>query len=696
MAHAAELAAWEGSLELFRLLANSVPAMIAYYDAPENGQRCRFANRAYAAAFGLTEATIIGKSFPEVIGEEAAREVQPSIDEVVQHSRTVAYVRELKAADGSRRWIEVNVLPHLGAHGKPLGAFVIVTDITQHQLATQALRASEERLTKFMQASAEGIAFHKDGVITDANPPLCALVGYSLDELRGRSALDFIAPDQVARVVAVLGADEELGYESVILHKNGTRIPVEFIGRTLVYENERLRMSVVRDLRDRHAAQARIHHLAHHDPLTGLPNRLSFMERLSAQLELARVSGAQLALLFIDLDHFKRVNDSLGHLVGDTLLQTVAARISGCLRASDLVARFGGDEFMVLLPDASRDDVAEVALKLLNAVEVPIDAEGRAISVTPSVGIAMFPSDGDTPTELIKHADTAMYIAKARGRANYQFFDPAVASAAYAALVLESQLAQALERNEFVLHFQPQVRAADGSLAGVEALIRWQHPERGLLGPNEFIPLAEQRRLMLPIGQWVLRSAARAARRWRARGLIDVPVAVNLSSMQFHAEGFVEAVEQVLREEQVPGDWLELELTERMLMDDLGAVKRTLQRLKAMGIRISVDDFGTGYSSLAHLKELPIDGMKIDRSFVQDLPRERGSTAIARAVMQMAQGLEITVIAEGVENDEQRRFLAAEGCDVLQGELISVPLTAAELAAWVAERARLLGTVRTF
>jgi EAL domain-containing protein (putative c-di-GMP-specific phosphodiesterase class I) len=312
------------------------------------------------------------------------------------------------------------------------------------------------------------------------------------------------------------------------------------------------------------------------------------------------------------------------------------------------------------------------------------------------VGIAMFPADGDAPTELIKHADTAMYIAKARGRANYQFFDPAVASAAYAALVLESQLAQALERNEFVLHFQPQVRATDGSLAGVEALIRWQHPERGLLGPDEFIPLAEQRRLMLPIGQWVLRSAARAARRWRSRGLIDVPVAVNLSSMQFHAEGFVEAVEQVLREEKVPGEWLELELTERMLMDDLGAVKRTLQRLKGMGIRISVDDFGTGYSSLAHLKELPIDSMKIDRSFVQDLPRERGSTAIARAVMQMAQGLEITVIAEGVENDEQRRFLAAEGCDVLQGELISAPLTAVQLAAWVAERARLLGTARTY
>src|SRR2546425_348621 len=311
MAHAAELAAWEGSLELFRLLANSVPAMIAYYDAPENGQRCRFANRAYAAAFGLTEATIIGKSFPEVIGEEAAREVQPSIDEVVQHSRTVAYVR-------------------------------------------------------------------------------------------GRSALDFIAPDQVARVVAVLGADEELSYESVILHKNGTRIPVEFIGRTLVYENERLRMSVVRDLRDRHAAQARIHHLAHHDALTGLPNRVSFMERLSAHIELARLGSLHLALLFIDLDHFKRVNDSLGHLVGDTLLQTVAARITASLRATDIVARFGGDEFMVLLPGiAQRSDVEEVAQKLLLAIEAPVNAEDRPISVTASAGVALFPHDGDSPQELI-------------------------------------------------------------------------------------------------------------------------------------------------------------------------------------------------------------------------------------------------------------------------------------------------------
>ena len=682
----AGVAAWDGSLKTFRLLANSLQAMIAYYDSEELGYGCRFANKAYASAFGLTESSIIGKTFAEIIGEVAAREVKPSIDTVVNERRAVAYVRELAAADGTRRWIEVNVLPNLRPDGHPMGAFVIVTDITPHRKAMEDLRESEERLAKFMQASAEGIAFHRDGIVTDANPPLCELLGYTLDELRGRQAIDFVSSEQRPHVQSVLDGGLDLSYESAVIRKDGQRIPVELIGRTLVYGDEKLRMSIVRDLRDRHAAQARIHHLAHHDALTGLPNRMSFMERLGRQIERARAANRTLALLFVDLDHFKRVNDSLGHLIGDQLLQTVAARISASLRAGDVVARFGGDEFIVLLDEASRDDVAQVAHKLLRAIELPVAAEGRDLSVTPSVGIAMFPQDGATPTELIKNADTAMYIAKSRGRANCQFFDPAVAIATYDALVLESELTQALQRDEFVLHWQPQVRATDGALAGIEALIRWMHPERGMLRPDAFIALAEQQRVMLPISQWVLRTAARAALRWRSAGLIDVPIAVNLSSMQFRAAGFVEAVAQVLREEGVPGQWLELELTERMLMDDVGDVKRTLQQLKALGMRVAVDDFGTGYSSLAHLKELPIDGMKIDRSFVRDLPHQRGSAAIARAVMQMAQGLSITVVAEGVENEAQRRFLLEHGCELLQGELISLPMPEAELVAWIAAR----------
>ncbi|WP_372526221.1 EAL domain-containing protein [Piscinibacter sp.] len=670
--------------ELLTLLADSVPALIAYYDA--SNFACVFANSRYAAMFGWDGQSIVGHTVAEVIGEDAAREIQPQVDRVLDERLAATYERELSTREG-KRWIEVNLLPHLGEHGAPVGCFVLISDITKHRMAEIAARESEERLAKFMQASAEGIVFHKDGFITDANPPLCQLVGYTLDEIMGRKTLEFIAPDHVAKVASVIASGQETAYESVVIDKQGQRIPVEFIVRTMLRNGERMRMTIVRDLRDRHAAQARIHHLAHHDTLTGLPNRASFMEHLEHLIAGARVGGSQLALLFIDLDHFKRVNDSLGHLVGDTLLRTVAARITVSLRATDIVARFGGDEFMVLLPAfAQRADVEEVAQKLLQAIEAPVNAEGRPISVTASAGVALFPSDGESSQEMIKHADTAMYLAKARGRAQHCFFDPAMASSAYAALVMEGELAHALERDEFELHFQPQVSARDGSIVGAEALIRWRHPARGLLPPSDFIALAEQQRLMLPIGQWVLRESVRCAIRWHAMGLAVAPVAVNLSTMQFQSRGFVESVAQLLKEEGADGRLIELELTERMLMEDLPEVTAKLNQLAALGIRVSVDDFGTGYSSLGHLKELPIDKMKIDGSFVKDLPGERGSAAITRAIIQMARSLGITAIAEGVETEAQRSFLALNGCDELQGDLISKPLDAAAFEAWVVAR----------
>jgi diguanylate cyclase (GGDEF)-like protein/PAS domain S-box-containing protein len=670
----------------FQLLADNVPVLIAYFEA--GTYRCLFANKLYAHTFGMNEQEVIGRTFAEIIGVEAARAIQPYVDQVLRERSPVAYERDLRDATGKRHWLEVNLIPHMGVDGAPMAAFVLITDITRHRLAEQSVRESEDRLSKFMQASVEGIIFHKNGYLTDANPPLCEMVGYTLEELRGRYVLDFVPPDQLGKVQAIMEAGEETAYESAILHRDGRRLPIEFIVRSLERNGERMRMSIVRDIRDRHAAQEHIRHLALHDPLTGLPNRTSLMEHLSHMIVAARRNDSQLALLFIDLDHFKRVNDSLGHLVGDTLLQTLARRITESLRGTDVVTRFGGDEFIVLLPRTlQRMDVEEVALKLLAAIEVPVNADGRLISVTPSIGISMFPHDGETADDLIKNADTAMYLAKSRGRANFQFFTSEMASSAFDALVLESQMAQALARGEFVLHFQPQVRSRDGVLVGAEALIRWNHPDRGLLMPDAFIPLAEQQRLMLPIGQWVLREAARCARQWDADGLKGVPVAVNLSSMQFQTSGFTALIEQLLVEENVPGDLIELELTERMLMDDLPEVKRKLGELKVMGIRISVDDFGTGYSSLAHLKELPIDKMKIDRSFVTGLPSETDSAAIARAIVQMARGLGLSVIAEGVETEAQRSFLARLDCDELQGMLISPPLALAEFMDW-ATRAR--------
>ena len=675
-------------LRQMRLLADSVTALIALYDAVSH--RCLFANRAYAQTFGLDQSEIVGRTFTEVIGPEAAAQIQPQVDRMLLERRPVTYERCLPDAQGAPRWIEVSLIPQLDATGEALASCVLITDITKHRRAENAARESEERLGKFMQASVEGIVFHQAGVVTDANPPLCALVGYRLDEMVGRAAISFIAPDQVDKVMQVMTEGDEVAYETAFIHKDGTRIPCEFIVRTMERHGKRLRMTIVRDIRARMADQARIHYLAHHDSLTHLLNRAAFMAHLQSSLVQAQQQGERLALLFIDLDNFKRVNDSLGHLEGDKVLLTVADRLRSALRSSDVIGRFGGDEFVVLLSDGihSRDDVHVVLDALLTLVEVPVKADGRALSVTPSIGVAMYPEHGEEAADLIQHADTAMYLAKARGCANYQFFEPAMAEAAYADLVIESELVQAIKRSEFVLFFQPQVAAADGALMGAEALLRWQHPERGLIGPDAFIDVAERHRLMLPLGEWVMRSAALQALDWHTRGVAVVPIAVNLSRMQFRLDGFAETVARVLTEVGVPGEWLELELTERMLMDDIGTAPATLTALRALGLSVSVDDFGTGYTSLSHLTQLPLDKLKIDQSFVAKLPGDAGAVAITRAIVQIAAGLGLHASAEGVRNQAQWDLLAGWGCDEFQGEMIGEPMPAAAFEQWLIKHHR--------
>jgi diguanylate cyclase (GGDEF)-like protein/PAS domain S-box-containing protein len=707
----AELAAQAQSDQL-RQIANTAPVPMAYYDA--DALRCQYANRAYAQTFRLDETAVAGRSMAEILGPELWRSAQPAVDQLRSTRGPSEFEHEITNAQHETRRYTLRMVPQFDAQGGLRGVYVQLEDVTRQREVERAMAESEQRLSRFLQAAVEGIVLYHAGLVFDANPAFCDLLGWSLHELLSRPLLELVPAESQGEWRHVIDdapasspqttpasdradcGEVAARAETLLLHRDGTRIPVELIARP-GEDGEPLRLLVVRDIRDRHAAQARMHYLAHHDPLTGLPNRLAFMSQLEHLMVAAQASSTQLGLLFIDLDHFQRVNESAGHRAGDIQLKAIARRIGEQVRSTDRVARFGGDEFMVLLPGL-RDvqDALQVAHKLIAAIAAPIEIEGRSISVTASIGVAIYPRDGDTPDLLIKHADTAMHAAKSRGRATLAEFEPATAASAYANLVLESQLGHAIERREFELLFQPQVSADDGLLAGVEALIRWRHPERGLLAPDEFILLAEQHRLMLPIGDWVLQEAARCAQRWQHMpSMQSLTIAVNLSAMQFQAPSFVASVERALAAAKRPADWLELELTERMLMDDVPETQARLHRLRRLGVRLSVDDFGTGYSSLAQLKLLPVDKMKIDRSFVRGLPAERDSAAIANAIVQLGRGLGLTVVAEGVETLAQQRFLATLGCDQLQGMGISAPLDAATLEAWAAARSQAMRSPAT-
>lgn len=465
----------------------------------------------------------------------------------------------------------------------------------------------------------------------------------------------------------------------------------ERVGRFLieseVFADGSLRLrGTVQDVTAARQSEAHIQYLAHYDTLTRLPNRALWMERAGAALAAARRHAEDvLAVLFLDIDQFKTVNDSLGHGVGDQLLAEVARRLQSCLRADDLLARLGGDEFVLLLPRLERAEAAaDVATKLLAALAEPLRLGEHELSVSASIGIALYPADGQDVDTLLKHADTAMYGAKAAGRAHFQFFVPEMNARACERMLLENALRRALARQELVLYYQGQVRG-DGRLVGCEALLRWQHPEMGLVPPSHFIPVAEDSGLIVPIGEWVLAEACRQQVRWAAHGL---SMAVNISALQFRKASFVETVERILAETGADPAYLELEITESALMQPSDELFERLHRLRALGITLALDDFGTGYSSLAYLKRLPISRLKLDRSFVMDIPRDPEDVAIATATLSMAADLGLEVVAEGVETPEQAEFLVGRGCRLLQGFLFSRPLPAAEFVAGLAGAGR--------
>ena len=472
-------------------------------------------------------------------------------------------------------------------------------------------------------------------------------------------------------------------FEKDLLRQDGTSVPILF-GAAL--HEEEIACFVV-DLSQNKQTQEKLNHLAYHDALTDLPNQVLFKDRLKQAIALSRRSDQLQAVLLLNLDRFKTINDSLGYTAGDRLLQSVAQRLTSCVRESDTVARFGGDEFAILLTQIPRaQDATNVARAIKQTLDQAFLFEDQEIFVSSSIGISLYPQDGRDTAGLLKNAGAALDRAKVQGGNNFQFYTAGGTTRALKQLVLESNLRPGLERSEFVVHYQPQVDIRGFHLVGMEALIRWQHPSLGLLYPKDFVPLAEESGLIITLGDWVMRTACAQNKLWQDAGLTPLTLSVNFSARQFQQPTFITDVEQILKESNLDPRWLELELTESSIMKDPEEAIEKLHELKLMGIKVAIDDFGTGYSSLNYLKRFPIDTLKIDKTFVSDVCKDPHDTAIVRAIINLGHALDLTVIAEGVETKEQLQYLSALECDVVQGFLFSKALSAAAFEELLVEQ----------
>jgi diguanylate cyclase (GGDEF)-like protein/PAS domain S-box-containing protein len=656
----------------------------------------RVVNHAVATMLGYDPDELVGRSIEVLVDPDATLASSEKIHQALKRGTLRDQERVFRTREG--KLVEVSLsISQLRDRGAIAGSVVIARDIrarkhaeaeiqenvTLLQAALEALRASESRYRLLFERNSAGVFRTTfDGRIIDCNDACAKIFGYaSREELMGQNALDFYAdPDERGTVLNLL---REIGtitnLELQLKRKDGSPVYVlENVTLLPARDDEPHTIEgTLIDITDRKLAEEQIEFHAYHDALTSLPNRKLFTDRLTLALFHARRTGNSVAVLSLDLDLFKAVIDTFGHTAGDELLVLMAARITTTLREGDTVARLGGDEFAILIPDLRQpEDAAKVAETLLAQIQQPISLAERELYVTASLGIALYPNDGNDPETLLKNADSALQMAKEAGRSNYQLCTPQMKLRAQERLSLEHALRHALDRSEFRLHFQPLVNLEKARVTGLEALIRWHHPHKGVVLPDEFIPLAEDSRLIVPLGQWVLREACQHAREWTTDGLSGVRVSVNLSARQFQQRDLVDSVRQVLEETGLSADRLELEITETTAMQNAEFSIEVLRELRDMGVRISIDDFGTGYSSLNYLKRFPINTVKIDKAFVRDVTTDPGDAAIVAAVIGIARSLNLRVIAEGVETLEQIDFLRQRRCDEMQGYFFGAPMPA--------------------
>lgn len=555
--------------------------------------------------------------------------------------------------------------------------------------SAREIAAREERHRAVLEHAAEGImTLNAQGLIEGFNSAAERIFGYADAEVIGTPFTRFFSSVEASRVTRPDGLPRVAsGVTLTALREGEGSVPVQLSIGAFRHGEEKLFTVVVQDISERVEFEEKLARLAYYDPLTGLPNRRLFHDRLAQALARAQRNEKLVGILFFDLDHFKDINDTLGHLLGDLLLQAAAKRLTEAVRKDDSVARLGGDEFTIVLTDISNvDDAALIATKVLGLFAQPFQIGGQEVFISTSIGITIYPFDDSDIENLIKNADTAMYRAKALGRNNYQLYDARMGAHSQERLTLETALRKAVQQGELRLHYQPQVLMHyqpqydrfSGQIVGVEALARWQHPELGLLYPDRFIALAEETGLIIPVGEWLLRHACEQSVAWRKQGLPPLRVAVNISQRQLQHKGIIEQFRRVIAETGADPAHIEIELTESMVLHDQREVKSVLFDLKDMGMSIAIDDFGTGHSSLANLQLLPIDTVKIDKSFVHDIMNDENSAAIAAAVIEMAHKLGIRVVAEGVEMEEQLVYLYSRQCDIMQGYYFGRPMPAAD------------------
>ena len=675
-----------------RLIMDNVPARVAYID---RDYRYRFLNRHNEEWLGLSRNELTGRAVAEVVGAGRFAQMLPLLERVLG-GETVSVEQLLAQPSGEERWESVHYAPNRDAEDRVIGIYAVHTDVHDQKRNEDALRRANWMLSSHINNTPLAVLeWDRDFRLVRWSPQAEHIFGWRADEvlgmpIDGNPLLHEADRGAVVELLGRLMSGEEprATGQARNCRKDGQTIWCEWYHSCLVDDAGNIVsiLSFVQDVSLRIRAEERLQYMATRDALTGLPNRLLLHERLAQAIAQAKRAGRRVGVLFIDLDRFKNVNDTLGHRIGDELLKSVSAALATALRETDLLARLGGDEFMVVVQDFDEPAVlARVAQKLLDAVAQPFRIEEHDIYVTSSIGISVYPDDSDDPEELLKHADVAMYHSKELGRNTFQFLDADLAQHRLRQHTLESALRNALKDGLLRLHYQPIVRLADQTIVGAEALLRWNDAEHGSISPKVFIALAEESGLIHALGEWVLQSAAEQCAAWRRAGLA-LTVSVNLSGRQFYREDIAQRILDIVRTAGCEPSWIELEVTETSLLHDLDAIRKALQVLRTEGFTVAIDDFGTGYSSLTHLKQFPIDTLKIDISFIADLETDPGDAAITEAIIGLARGLGLRVIAEGVETQAQLDFLSERDCHCFQGYWVSRPLAVAEFEQLLTSR----------